>query len=145
MKCVLPCDYNLFTKILVVGNTCVGKTSLLHQLTSHEFEPDPYVTIGVEFVSVFFQLSKDPTNSIDCEKKNTKDTNVPDTIKTQIWDCAGQMKFQSIVTSYFREANIVIFVYDITEAQSFYDLKGWNQRAQNALFDKPFIKQIRCT
>jgi small GTP-binding protein len=132
MKCVLPCSYDLFTKILLVGNPGVGKSSILYQLTNHAFDPNPNTTIGVEFAAVYFQSNENSARIIEGDID-------PATIKAQIWDCAGQTRFQTIVNSYFRQANIVIFVYDICNPQSFYDLDNWNTRAQSALRDKPYV------
>jgi small GTP-binding protein len=136
MKCVLPCEYyELFTKIIVVGNSAVGKSSLLHQLTDHTFDSNPSATIGIEFVVAFFQSNKLIAEIIE------GDIN-PVTIKAQIWDCAGQPRFDTIVNSYFRQANIVMYVYDICNIESFNNLQNWYNRAENSLHDKPYIKCV---
>lgn len=122
-QCNQTCD--LLGKILLIGDSGVGKSSLLYRLTNDRFLINASPTIGVEFAALYYR--------------------VPDTdtvVKIQIWDCAGQTRFQSIVKSYFRQADIVIFVYDLTDRQSFLNLKGWAEKSEQELQDKPHLNCI---
>jgi len=119
--------YDLLGKVLLVGNSSVGKSSLLYRLTENSFSDSLAVTIGVEFGTAYFSTKNDSRNTV---------------VKAQIWDCAGQYKFQNIVNSYFHQADIIIFVFDLTVGQSYVDLKGWVDRADKALNGRPHIKKI---
>ena len=89
-------------KVVLVGSSGVGKTSIVQRLTqgSHTAETTP--TIGVEF----------------------KLHPYPD-VKLQLWDTAGQERFRSVSKAYFRNAVGALICYDITNRQSFEDLQGW--------------------
>ena len=93
-------------KLLILGDSDVGKTSLLLKYIDNYFPESHLATIGVEF----------KTKDVEC--KGYK-------IHLQLWDTAGQERFRSITKSYFRNANGVIFVYDITNKNTFKNLKDW--------------------
>ena len=93
-------------KFLILGDSDVGKTSLLLKYIDNYFPESHLATIGVEF----------KTKDVEC--KGYK-------IHLQLWDTAGQERFRSITKSYFRNANGVIFVYDITNKNTFKNLKDW--------------------
>ena len=97
-------------KLLLVGDTCVGKTSLLLQYTENTFVEDHGATIGVEYKIKMFQY---------------RDFQV----KLQIWDTAGQERFHSITNNFFHNADGILFVYDITNAKSFEGVKNWIDEA----------------
>ena len=99
-------------KLLLVGDTCVGKTSLLLQYTENTFPEDHGATIGVEYKIKMFQY---------------KDFQV----KLQIWDTAGQERFHSITNNFFHNADGILFVYDITNAKSFEGAKNWINEAKD--------------
>lgn len=93
-------------KIVVVGSSGVGKTSIVRQLIDGRFQEEGQPTIGVEF----------KTYSLTAEGE---------AVKLQIWDTAGQERFRSVSKAYFRNALGAILVYDITSRQSFDDLSAW--------------------
>ena len=93
-------------KFLILGDTDVGKTSLLLKYIDNFFPESHLATIGVEF------------KSKDVEIQGYK-------IHLQLWDTAGQERFRSITKSYFRSANGIIFVYDITDKKTFKNVKDW--------------------
>ena len=100
-------------KILLLGDTAVGKTSILLKYTDGYF-PEIYVsTIGVEYKS----------------KKIIIDGNI---INLQIWDTAGQERYKSITTSFLKGADGILFVYDITNKPSFVNLKRWIRDSEEA-------------
>eukprot|EP01087_Luapelamoeba_hula_P001510 TRINITY_DN1120_c2_g1_i1.p1 TRINITY_DN1120_c2_g1~~TRINITY_DN1120_c2_g1_i1.p1 ORF type:complete len:206 (-),score=39.00 TRINITY_DN1120_c2_g1_i1:107-724(-) len=99
-------QYDHLFKILLVGDSGVGKSSLLLRFTDDMFQETFISTIGVDF--------KIRNVSIDGK-----------TIKMQIWDTAGQERFRTITSSYYRGAHGIIVVYDITDPVSFNNAKLW--------------------
>ena len=93
-------------KILILGDTEVGKTSILLKYIDHVFPLEHIATIGVEYKDKFI----------------TKDNY---SIRLQIWDTAGQERFHSIAKSIYRNANGVLYIYDITKKQTFKSIKNW--------------------
>ena len=99
-------DDNDMFKIILLGDSMVGKTSLFFQYTENFFPESFMSTIGVEY-----------------KLKIIKINNVNYTF--QIWDTAGQERFRSISRNFLKEADGVIFVYDITEKKTFQSIKDW--------------------
>ncbi|XP_055598658.1 ras-related protein Rab-18-B-like [Uranotaenia lowii] len=93
-------------KILIIGESAVGKSSLMLRFTEDDFDKDQALTIGVDF--------KTKTIEID----NIK-------IKLAIWDTAGQERFRTLTPSYYRDAQGAILVYDVTKKDSFQKLESW--------------------
>ncbi|XP_069945108.1 ras-related protein Rab-18 [Cherax quadricarinatus] len=93
-------------KILIIGESGVGKSSLLLRFTDDTFDPEQSATIGVDF--------KVKTISID-----------GNTTKLAIWDTAGQERFRTLTPSYYRGAQGVILVYDVTKRNTFAKLDMW--------------------
>lgn len=95
-----------FIKVIVLGDSGVGKTSLLNQYVHNRFSPQYKATIGADFL--------------------TKDIRVGDQPATvQIWDTAGQERFQSLGVAFYRGADACILVYDITKSESFDHIDSW--------------------
>ncbi|KAG6486535.1 ras-related protein RABA3-like [Zingiber officinale] len=93
-------------KIVVIGDSAVGKTQLLGRFTKDEFYFDSKSTIGVEF----------QTRTITLNKKR---------IKAQIWDTAGQERYRAITSAYYRGALGAMLVYDITKRATFDHVARW--------------------
>ena len=93
-------------KLLIIGDSNVGKTSILLNYTDNYFPESHLATIGVEYKVK--ELTKDKYK-----------------ITLQIWDTAGQERFRSITKSFFRNTNGILFVYDITSRKSFQSVKDW--------------------
>ena len=93
-------------KYLIIGNSGCGKSSLLIRFVDDTFSDNYVSTIGVDF----------KLKTIELDGK---------TIKLQIWDTAGQERFKNIISSYYRGAQGVIFVYDITDLETFQALDTW--------------------
>ncbi len=102
--------YHYLFKIIIIGNTGCGKTSLLTQFTDKRFSPIHDLTIGVEFGAKIIPI-----------EYNGKMYN----IKLQIWDTAGQESFKSITRSYYRNAAGALLVYDTTKRNTFTSLPSW--------------------
>ena len=93
-------------KIVVVGSSGAGKTSIVKRLVDGKFTPETTSTLGVEFKSFVCPL----------ENQN---------VKLQIWDTAGQERFRSVSKAYFRNAVGALLLFDITNSASFEELGNW--------------------
>ena len=96
----LPQNKHLILSVIVVGNSGVGKTNLLYQYCYQDFQENLKSTIGVDFYTKII-------------KKNDLVLNL------KLFDSAGQERFRAINTSYYRNCDAVILVYDITARESF--------------------------
>ena len=99
-------DYEFIFKILLLGNSNVGKSSLFLRFVDDIWNDTFVPTIGVDFKIKTFQ--------IDSKK-----------IKMQIWDTAGQERFKNIISSYYRGAHGILLLYDVTDKDSFKNLSNW--------------------
>ncbi|GIQ87110.1 Ran GTPase [Kipferlia bialata] len=110
-------SYDYLFKIVLIGDSAVGKSNILSRFIRNEFNLDSKTTIGVEF--------SNRTLTID-EKS----------IKTQIWDTAGQERYRAITSAYYRGAVGALLVYDITRKQTFENCERWlNEMADHAPHD----------
>lgn len=98
--------YDYLFKLLLIGDSGVGKTCLLFRFAEDSFNNSFISTIGIDF--------KIRTIELDGKK-----------IKLQIWDTAGQERFRTITTAYYRGAMGILLVYDITNEKSFDNIKNW--------------------
>eukprot|EP01117_Protostelium_nocturnum_P020450 TRINITY_DN91_c0_g2_i1.p2 TRINITY_DN91_c0_g2~~TRINITY_DN91_c0_g2_i1.p2 ORF type:complete len:207 (-),score=49.38 TRINITY_DN91_c0_g2_i1:154-774(-) len=101
-------EYDYLFKLLLIGDSGVGKSCLLLRFADDTYTESYISTIGVDFKIRTIEL-------------NGK------TIKLQIWDTAGQERFRTITSSYYRGAHGIIVVYDITDQVSFSNVKQWLQ------------------
>ncbi|KAM3594209.1 uncharacterized protein V6R79_004208 [Siganus canaliculatus] len=99
-------QYDVLFRLLMLGDSGVGKTCMLRRFTESEFDPSHISTIGVDF--------KMKTLQIDGLK-----------VRVQIWDTAGQERYHTITKQYYRRAQGIVFVYDITNKMSFQHLAKW--------------------
>lgn len=123
--------YHYQFRIIVIGDTMVGKSSLLKTFSEGTFgEMEP--TVGVDFFSKIIEI-RSKQNQADeshvSEARSESEENI--IIKMQIWDTAGQERFKSIVTSYYRNSVGIVLVYDITNRESFEHLIDWFTEACN--------------
>lgn len=99
-------DYDFLCKVVLIGDSGVGKSNLLSRFTRNEFNSETNATIGVEFA--------------------TKSVEVDGTIiKAQIWDTAGQERYRAIISAYYRGAVGALIVYDITQLTTFTNVERW--------------------
>ena len=98
--------YNYFFKLILVGDSGVGKSCLLLRFADDTYTQSYISTIGVDFKIKTIQLDDK-------------------TVKLQIWDTAGQERFRTITSSYYRGAHGIIIVYDVTDRESFNNVKHW--------------------
>ncbi|KAI6654594.1 hypothetical protein LOD99_990 [Oopsacas minuta] len=99
-------EYDYLFKIVLIGDSGVGKSNLLSRFTRNEFDLESRTTIGVEFA----------TRSIPVDNK---------TIKAQIWDTAGQERFRAITNAYYRGAVGALLVYDIAKHMTYENVERW--------------------
>ena len=100
-------NYNMIFKIVLLGDSNVGKSNILSKYLHNEFNQDSKSTVGVEFGSKTFEINEKTT------------------IKAQIWDTAGQERYRSITNSYYKGAKGAFIVYDITKKSSFDNVDSW--------------------
>jgi len=101
-------EYDYLFKLLLIGDSGVGKSCLLLRFADDTYRQSYISTIGVDF----------KIRTIDLEGK---------TVKLQIWDTAGQERFRTITSSYYRGAHGIIIVYDVTDRESFSNVRHWVQ------------------
>ncbi len=106
-----PNGYDLLYKIIIIGDTCVGKSNILSRYLKDEFKEDSKSTVGVELGTKFLKI---------------KDIGA----KLQIWDTAGQERYRSITSSYYKGSHGCFIVYDITNERSFENIDNWYKQAQ---------------
>ncbi|KAL0915150.1 hypothetical protein M5K25_015549 [Dendrobium thyrsiflorum] len=99
-------EYDYLFKIVLIGDSGVGKSNILSRFTRNEFSLDSKSTIGVEFA----------TKTLQIEGKM---------VKAQIWDTAGQERYRAITSAYYRGAVGAFLVYDITKRQTFENIQRW--------------------
>jgi Ras-related protein Rab-8A len=98
--------YDFLVKLLLIGESGVGKSCLLMRFAEESFTTSFITTIGIDF--------KIKTIELDGKR-----------IKLQIWDTAGQERFRTITTAYYRGAMGILLVYDVTDEQSFSRIRNW--------------------
>ena len=103
-----PDQPDFLFKMLLIGNSGVGKSCLLVRYAENSFNENFFNTIGVDF--------KIKTISLDNQN-----------IKLQIWDTAGQERFRTLTASYYRGAHGIIVVYDVTDRDTFENVRQWMQ------------------
>ena len=99
-------EYDYIFKVLLVGNSDVGKSSLILRYVDQIWNDVFVPTIGVDF----------KVKSLEIENKS---------IKLQIWDTAGQERFRNVISSYFKGAHGILLIFDITSRDSFKELENW--------------------
>jgi len=99
-------NYEMMFKVVLVGDSFVGKTNIMSKYIKNEFHEDSKATVGVEFGSKQFTVEGH-------------------SIKAQIWDTAGQERYKAITSAYYKGAKGAFIVYDITRKQSFDSVEKW--------------------
>ena len=105
-------DMNLFFKIVIIGDSGVGKSNIMKRYIDNEFSPNSKTTDGVEFADKLLEI----------ERYN---------VKLIIWDTAGQERFKSIGHSYYYGSKGSLIVYDITRIETFQNEDKWVHELRN--------------
>ena len=95
-------------KVVLLGESGVGKTSIIAQFTSGKFDPDCVTSLSAQFIS-----------------KTIEFENLQKAIKFDIWDTAGQEKYRALAKIFYKDAKVIILVYDITDQRSFDEVKSY--------------------
>jgi Ras-related protein Rab-7A len=102
----MPIKRKQILKVIILGDSGVGKTSLMNRFVKNKFNMHYKATIGADFM--------------------TKDITIHDkSVTLQIWDTAGQERFQSIGVAFYRGADCCVLVYDVTNSKSFEQIDTW--------------------
>ncbi|KAL4746197.1 hypothetical protein BDW72DRAFT_185441 [Aspergillus terricola var. indicus] len=99
-------NYDFLIKLLLIGDSGVGKSCCLLRFSEDSFTPSFITTIGIDF----------KIRTIELDGKR---------VKLQIWDTAGQERFRTITTAYYRGAMGILLVYDVTDERSFQNIRTW--------------------
>ncbi|KAM0790635.1 GTPase Ypt2 [Microbotryomycetes sp. NB124-2] len=104
-------SYDMLAKMLLIGDSGVGKSCLLLRFCDDAWTPSFITTIGIDF----------KIRTIELDGKR---------IKLQIWDTAGQERFRTITTAYYRGAMGILLVYDVTDERSFNNIRTWHANVE---------------
>ena len=107
-------------KILTLGDSAVGKSAILIRYTQNKFHSNYLTTVGIDYQSKIIHY------------QNRE-------IEMQIWDSAGQEKYRAISKQYYKKANGIILLYDVTSRESFQNIKQWIKDINNNITMKPFL------
>ncbi|XP_071549530.1 LOW QUALITY PROTEIN: ras-related protein Rab-27A-like [Panulirus ornatus] len=120
-------DYDYLIKFLALGDSGVGKTSFLYQYTEGVFQQQFISTVGIDF------REKRLIHRGDGSGRSQG-------VHLQLWDTAGQEKFRSLTTAFYRDAMGFLLLFDLTNEQSFLDIRSWlEQLKTHAYCDNPDI------
>ncbi|CAL4104235.1 unnamed protein product [Meganyctiphanes norvegica] len=120
-------DSDYLIKFLALGDSGVGKTSFLYYYTEGIFQQQFISTVGIDFREKRY-VYHNPTNGQN------------QGVHLQLWDTAGQEKFRSLTTAFYRDAMGFLLLFDLTSEQSFLDIRSWiEQLKTHAYCDNPDI------
>lgn len=111
-----------FFKVCIVGDSEVGKTTLLHQYLKRRFVPDAQRTIGSNF---FVKYIKIP--------------NVENVLTLQVWDLAGQPRFRWVRYAFYKGAKGIVYTFDLTRKETFDNLLIWKEEVENRIGVQPNV------
>ena len=106
-------------KIIIIGDSAVGKTCVFKKISSNTFNEKSISTIGMDRRTLYFTIKNNQGNDLEVE--------------VQLWDTAGQERFRSITTSYYKSSQGLILMYDITKRESFEGVENWIQNVNDSL------------
>ena len=105
-------EYDIMIKALLIGDSTVGKTSIIGKYLDKNFSDKTKNTVGIDFKNIKLKIDEE-------------------NIYLQLWDTAGQEKYRSMTTYYYRGVNIIIIVFDVTNKISFEHVKDWIDNINN--------------
>ena len=110
-------------KVVFLGSTSVGKTSIVNKATTGTFDPEQNSTVGATY----------STKIIELEDKK---------VKLQIWDTAGQERYRSLTPMYYFSAQVAIIVFSLTSRETLEEAKKWVKELENHLDPMPILYLI---
>ena len=113
-------QYDYLYKVIFIGDSYTGKSSLSQRISHDSFNPTYIDTIGVDFFIKYIKISGK-------------------IIKLQIWDTAGADRYRSITKAYYKCINIILLVYDVTNLNSFKNIKNWMKDIEDFKKEKVYI------
>jgi len=126
----LETSYDYLIKLLLLGNSCVGKTCFLHRYTDGQFREKFIATVGVDFrlKKLIYELPE--------EEKKVK-------VHVQLWDTAGQERYRSLTKAFFRDGMGFLLFFDLSNENSFRSIQEWiSEIRENAYTKSPDILLI---
>ena len=113
-------------KVVLLGESGVGKTSIISQFTTHKFNPRCATSVSAQFISKTIEFPE-----------------FGQSIKFDIWDTVGQEKYRSLAKIFYKDAKVIIFVYDITTQYSFKGIKEyWYDETKNNTDNSPILALV---
>ena len=113
-------------KVVLLGESGVGKTSIISQFTTKKFDPHRETSLSAQFIS-----------------KTIEFQDLGKSLKFDIWDTVGQEKYRSLAEIFYRDAKVIIFVYDITSKYSFEGLKEyWYKETKSRTTGNPLLAVV---
>ncbi|MFX1411423.1 MAG: Rab family GTPase [Promethearchaeota archaeon] len=111
-----------FYKICIVGDSGVGKTTILHQYINKVFKSNIGTTIGSHFFAKYLKLPK-----------------VKNLITLQVWDLAGQDRYKWVRYEFYKGAKGIVYVFDLTNKESFNNIRNWKKEVEKRIRIKPNV------
>ena len=113
-----------FFKIILLGDSEVGKTCLFHYFSGIKYKPNYMTTVGIDDVLKTYEITKDNQNY---------------SIELKIYDTSGQERYKSISNSYYKKVNGAIFMYDVTDKKTFKNINNWILELKNKSYSKNVV------
>lgn len=110
----LNINENFTYKIIVIGDSGVGKSNFINRFFGKGFKPNSISTVGVELSSKIYEAMYTKGNTSCC-----------DIIRVNVWDTAGQERYKSVASSYYKGSNGVFILYDTTKYNTFENVDNW--------------------
>ncbi|OCT94407.1 ras-related protein Rab-39B [Xenopus laevis] len=117
----MACAWDFQFRVLLLGDSGVGKTSLLHRYTDGQFTDTTTETVGVDF----------------CCREEEPEPGVK--VRLQFWDTAGQERYRAVTRSYYRNAAGVLLLFDLSTRQSFDNVTEWHKEVTERTQAKPMV------
>ncbi|KAM4046205.1 ras-related protein Rab-42 [Anomaloglossus baeobatrachus] len=117
----MACSWDFQFRVLLLGDSGVGKTSLLRRYTEEEFTDTTGPTVGVDF----------------CSRIEEPEAGVK--VRLQFWDTAGQERYRAVTRSYYRNAACVILLFDLTAHKTFESIQNWHQEVKERAQPHPLL------
>ncbi|CAH7687683.1 small GTPase superfamily [Phakopsora pachyrhizi] len=116
-------------KVIILGDSGVGKTSLMNQYVNKRFSTQYKATIGADFLTKEVYIESDLPSTAQTPSQSTANQNLNSNndrvVTMQLWDTAGQERFQSLGVAFYRGADCCVLVFDVNSSKSFETLDSW--------------------